>query len=80
MDGIAQSAAQRYLSVNVYPSSSGWKAALLVRQAGRPYPRLVRTLGIVDLPSDVSGMAGAMRAAAEMLQQGASDLEQNRSA
>lgn len=67
--------ASRYLSVNVYPASDGWKVAVLLREAGRPYPRLVRTVLVSDLPATVRGLPGALEAAAGVLAAAAEDLE-----
>jgi len=74
MDGIAQARALRYLAVNVYPSSTGWRVAVMVRDAGKPYPRLVSRISDIALPSDTHTLAEALNAASEALEQLAGDV------
>lgn len=63
----------RYLSVNVYPARGGWRMAVLVRQAGRPYPRLLRKVVDEALHPESPTLRGALRAASERLQALADD-------
>ena len=67
MSGIGQSGAVRYLAVNVYPGSGRWNVAVMVREPGRPYPRLVRNLATIPLPSDTEDLHSALLAASEAL-------------
>lgn len=69
MGGIAQIRGIRYLAVNVYPKSDGWRVAVLIRESGRPYPRLLRRLDDIPLPTDTTDLAGALLAASEALEE-----------
>lgn len=75
MGGIRQNEPVRYLSVNVYPSSDGWRVAVMVREPGRPYPRLVTRVDDLPLGDDVHGITSALAAASEVLHRLASDLD-----
>jgi hypothetical protein len=68
--------AQKYLSVNVYPVKDGWRCAVLIRTPGRPFPRLVRPVGLYDLSPGGRDMASALRAGASLLEDLARDLSQ----
>ena len=57
----------RYLSVHVYPGPGTWMLALLIKDAGRPYPRLVRTAYRGPLGDGTDLLPQAARAAAEVL-------------
>lgn len=57
----------RYLSVNVYPSGDGWRCAVLLRQGGRPHPRLLRKVVDEGLIAESQTLQGAVRAAATRL-------------
>ena len=64
----------RYLAVNVYPTPHGWRAAVMVREPGRPYPRLVRRVDDVPLGDDVHDLRHALQRASEVLAEMAGEL------
>jgi hypothetical protein len=72
--GISETRPLRYLAVNVYPKSDGWRVAVLVREPGRPYPRLVSRVCDVELDVADNSLAGALQAASEHLAQLAEGL------
>jgi hypothetical protein len=72
--GISQVRAARYLAVNVYPKSDGWRLAVLVREPGRPYPRLVGRVCDVLLDDGGEGLPGALQAASRHLSDLSRDL------
>lgn len=67
MDGIAQIRSISYLSVNVYPTSSGWRAAVMIRESGRPHPRLARRVAEIPLPAGAHNLRTALEAASQAL-------------
>lgn len=56
-----------YLSVNVYPYGGGWRVAVLLKQPGRPWPRLLRIMACENLDSQVQDMDSALQAASQVL-------------
>ena len=63
----ARTGANTYVSINVYPSSGGWRCAAFIRTAGQPNSRLDRRLLDVALPSDTKDLRGALQAASTAL-------------
>lgn len=56
-----------YLSVNVYQASNAWMIAVLLREPGKPWPRLDRTV-VEPLPlGEHHDLPSALEAAAEAL-------------
>lgn len=72
--GIRQTGSVKYLAVNVYPTSSGWRVAVLVREPGRPYPRLVSRISDVELDVPDNSLPAALEAASAHLATLAGDL------
>lgn len=66
-DGIAQTRTDTYLSVNVYRGKGRWICTVLEREPGKPYPRLVQTLGTKDLGPDTAPLREALQAASDAL-------------
>lgn len=67
MGGIRQIGPVRYLAVNVYEGSGGWRVAVMVREPGRPYPRLISQVADIPLRTDRGNLSGALEAASEAL-------------
>lgn len=68
--------ASQYMTVNVYPTQSGWYVATFLREAGRPYPRTVGVVyGALPLGSHHS-LKTALAAAADALSE-AAELRQD---
>ena len=65
----------RYVTVNTYRSSDGWRCAVLIRQSGSPYPRLLRKLVDEPLFPRPVNLPGALRAAAARLDALADEME-----
>lgn len=64
---LGRMSANSYLSVNVYPASTSWMICVLVKEAGKPWPRLDRTVvaplpldGTHDLPTALEAAAAAL--------------------
>lgn len=73
-DNTAQ--ANRYLQVNIYPGSNRWHVVAMVKQAGRPFPRLLRTVFAAPLNPTTHDLPSALHAAAERLEQLSRELSQ----
>jgi len=67
VDGIPQTGRARYLSIHIYPGSDRWMLAVLLKETGTPYPRLIRTVYRGKLEGDTSYLSQAATQAAMAL-------------
>lgn len=75
-EGIQQARPAPYLSVNVYRGSGRWHVVAMLREPGKPYPRLLRTLFVSDLPGNVPDLPSALEAASQRLLEAAREISQ----
>lgn len=58
---------QSYLTVNIYPTSAGWRVAVLVKDPGKPYGRLLHHVTDMPVVASPPDLPGAVQAAVEAL-------------